>query len=159
EGVGRIVRLHQAPQRHHDALDVGLGLDAERSFCEGGTHDLRAVCKPQRLQCRIETASDILVGIRIDDANAQRRIAHGCSQISCRLRSTRCPVALQAVIDEYDAVMTDPDVKSAKSSLAVARLARRSRGLQSPERISRAKRVRAMAVVEYRSRRSATRLS
>jgi len=63
-------------------------------------------------------------------------------------------VVLQAMIDEYDAVMADPDVKSAKSSLAVARLARCSRGLQSPERISRATPVRAMAVVEYRSRRS-----
>src|SRR5262245_36609477 len=81
EGVGRIVRLNQAPQRHHDALDVDLGLDAERSFCESGTHDLRTVCKPQWLQRRVETASDILVGIRIDDANAQRRIAHGCSRI------------------------------------------------------------------------------
>src|SRR6266545_4713069 len=43
ECVGRIVRLHQAPQRHHYALDVGLRFDADRSFREGGTHDLRTV--------------------------------------------------------------------------------------------------------------------
>jgi len=80
EGVGRIVRLDHAPQRHHHAFDVGLGLDAERTFREGGTHDLRTVWKPQRLQCRVETAGDVLIGIRIDDANSRRRITHGCSR-------------------------------------------------------------------------------
>src|SRR5262245_10375844 len=45
EGVGRVVGLYQPPQRHHHAFDIGLGLDAEGTFCQGGTHDLRAVCK------------------------------------------------------------------------------------------------------------------
>ena len=46
EGIGRVVRLNQPPQRHHHAFDIGLGLDADRTFYKGGTHNLGTVCKP-----------------------------------------------------------------------------------------------------------------
>ena len=58
KGVGGIVCLHHPAQRHHDAFDVGLGLDPKWAFRKGGTHDLRTVRKSQRVQCSIETSGD-----------------------------------------------------------------------------------------------------
>src|SRR5262245_26527992 len=81
EGVGRIVRLDHAPQWHHHALHVGLGLDAERPFRESGTHNLRTVCKPQRLQRRVETASDVFVGRSEEHTSELQSLRHGGSRI------------------------------------------------------------------------------
>src|SRR5207253_1150875 len=49
ECIGGIVALDQAPQRQNDAFDVSLGLDAERAFGKGRTHNLRSIVKSQRL--------------------------------------------------------------------------------------------------------------
>src|SRR5260370_28150516 len=71
-----MVRLHAPPQRHHHAFHVGLGLDAERTFRESGAHDLGTVCKPQRRHCLVEPPGDVLIGIRIDDANTPGGCSH-----------------------------------------------------------------------------------
>ena len=100
KGVGGIVCLHHPAQRHHDAFDVGLGLNSKWAFRKGGTHDLRTVRKSQRVQCRIETSGDGFIRIRIDNVNTPRDafiirlLAGGCDLAAT---SSRCSVALQAV--------------------------------------------------------------
>ena len=76
KGVGGIVCLHHPAQRHHDAFDVGLGLNSKWAFRKGGTHDLRTVRKSQRVQCRIETSGDGFIRIRIDNVNTPRGCIH-----------------------------------------------------------------------------------
>ncbi len=76
ERVGLVVGLDQPAQRHRHAVDVGLGLDADRAFRERGAEDFRAVGKAQKLERRVDAARHRLVGIGIDDANACAGLGH-----------------------------------------------------------------------------------
>src|SRR6185369_6645768 len=86
ERVGRVVGLDQSPQRHGDAFDVLLRLDAERPLGQRGAHDLGPVGKAQRRHRLIDAARHGLVRVRIDDANARAAIGHGGAH-TARLRT------------------------------------------------------------------------
>ncbi|MBB4425614.1 hypothetical protein GGD66_004175 [Bradyrhizobium sp. CIR48] len=70
EGRRAVVAFHQPSQRHRNAIDVGLALDAERALRQGLTHQFRPTLETERPQGLLQPLRDCRVGVRIDDENA-----------------------------------------------------------------------------------------
>ena len=88
--------LDQAPERQHDALDVGLALDAVGPLGEGLADDLRPALEGERLQRVGEAARHGLVRVRVDDEDAGHGRFSAADPLKRRRR--RCPVLLPRAV-------------------------------------------------------------
>ncbi|MHC2744083.1 hypothetical protein ACVMFA_009895 [Bradyrhizobium liaoningense] len=71
EGGRAVVALDQPAQRHRDAVDVGLALDAEGTLGQRLADQFRPALEVERLQRILQPLRDLVVGVRIDDENAR----------------------------------------------------------------------------------------
>ena len=80
EGI-RVVGLgDQRPERHGDAVDVGLRLDTDRPFRKRDACNLGARIQAERLERFVYPVCDERVGVRIDDEDPAAR-AQGVLQL------------------------------------------------------------------------------